>query len=56
MAVKGTAVIVGNIEVVEPDGDTYNNELAMLVVFKTAEDIREALDNGIVEIKFGKPE
>jgi hypothetical protein len=45
---EGDAVIVGNVEVVEDDGDNFKHPLALVIVFSDPDQVRQALSQGAV--------
>lgn len=49
----GKAVIVGNIEVVEEDGDNFKSPLGLVIVFTSPQQIRQAMEDGVVKFTFG---
>lgn len=52
---KPRAVIMGEIEVVEQDGDNFKTPLGLLIVFNTTEELRTALNSGVCEFSvFGE--
>lgn len=52
---KGNCVIAGNIETTE-DGDSKKHSMAILVVFDSAESLRESICTGKCEFTiFGEP-
>lgn len=53
MPVKGKLKIMGRIEVVEDD-ENYKTDLGLLIVFENAEEIRQALKDGVCEFEFGE--
>ncbi len=52
---KGKLVIMGEIETVEHDG-TQMHPMALLITFKTKEEIRQAIADGKCEFNFGDNE
>lgn len=51
--VEGKLVIMGNIAVAEGEGEIYEHEMALLIEFDNAEDIRQAIKDGEVKFTFG---
>lgn len=50
---KGKAIIVGRVEVLENSSENFKHDLALVVVFDSAEDVREALAQGRCEFYWG---
>ncbi len=51
--VKGKAVIMGQIEVLEPEGENFKHDLGLVIVFESSEAIRKAIAEGKCEFTFG---
>jgi ATP sulfurylase len=45
---QGDVVIAGNVEVVEDGSDNHKYPLALVIVFKNPQQIRQAISDGVV--------
>lgn len=49
---KGKLKVMGDIETLEPDGETFKVNYGLLIEFDSPEDIRQAIKDGTCEFEF----